>query len=143
MFFFIHFISLHCTVLRKKGRNLEKLDKMLWVTWSSSYCKLEEFLIKPWYPNFWKLLDPPIYPLDTELKLNLHKTFRRCLECLLNVLCKFNLRSASQNVKLLATWKMRLKLKILSKPLNVVYMQRQKLDTLVIHGKLTATISHR
>ena len=28
-------------------------------------------------------------------KLNVHKTFRKCLECLLNILCTFKLRPVS------------------------------------------------
>ena len=35
------------------------------------------------------------YPVDTEYKLNVHKTFRRRPERLLNVLCTFNLRPVS------------------------------------------------
>ena len=34
-------------------------------------------------------------PVDTERKLNVHKTFRRRLGRLLNVLCTFNLRPVS------------------------------------------------
>ena len=33
--------------------------------------------------------------VETERKLNVHKTFRRRLGCLLNVLCLFNLRHVS------------------------------------------------
>ena len=33
-----------------------------------------------------------IFPVDTGRKLNVHKTFRRRLGRLLNVLCTFNLR---------------------------------------------------
>ena len=33
-----------------------------------------------------------LYSVDTGRKLNVHKTFRRRPECLLNVLCTFNLR---------------------------------------------------
>ena len=35
------------------------------------------------------------FPVNTGLKLNVHKTFRRCPERLLNVLCAFNLRPVS------------------------------------------------
>ena len=35
------------------------------------------------------------YAVDTERKLNVHKTFRRCPGRLLNVLCTFNLRPVS------------------------------------------------
>ena len=35
------------------------------------------------------------YPIDTGRKLNVHKTFRRRPERLLNVLCTFNLRPVS------------------------------------------------
>ena len=35
------------------------------------------------------------YPTDTGRKLNVHKTFRRRPERLLNVLCTFNLRPLS------------------------------------------------
>ena len=37
-----------------------------------------------------------IPPLDTGLKLSVHKTFRRHAGRLLNVLCTFNLRPASR-----------------------------------------------
>ena len=43
-------------------------------------------------PNH-KLLLPS--PVDTGLKLNVHKTFSRCPGRLLNVLCTFNLRPVS------------------------------------------------
>ena len=36
------------------------------------------------------------YPVDTGLKLNVHKTFRRRPGRLLNVLCTFNLRPVSR-----------------------------------------------
>ena len=35
-------------------------------------------------------------PVDTECKLNAHKTFRRRPGCVLNVLCTFNLRPVSR-----------------------------------------------
>ena len=35
------------------------------------------------------------YPVNSGRKLNVHKTFRRRPECLLNVLCTFNLRPVS------------------------------------------------
>ena len=41
-------------------------------------------------------LEPKVrYPLDTGRKLNVHKTFRRRPERLLNVLCTFNTRPVS------------------------------------------------
>ena len=36
------------------------------------------------------------YPLDTERKLNVHKTIKRSLGRLLNILCKFKLRPVSR-----------------------------------------------
>ena len=39
--------------------------------------------------------DDRIIPVDTERKLNVHKTFRRRRGRLLNVLCTFNLRPVS------------------------------------------------
>ena len=36
-----------------------------------------------------------LFPVDTGCKLNIHKTFKRCLGPLLNVLCTFNLRPVS------------------------------------------------
>ena len=51
------------------------------------------------YSNYetFKLRDSiqSFYPLDTGRKLNVHKTFRRRLGRLLNVLCTFNLRTVS------------------------------------------------
>ena len=44
------------------------------------------------------LICTPLFPVDTERKLNVHKTFRRCPAHLLNVLCTFNLRSVSTGV---------------------------------------------
>ena len=50
------------------------------------------------YQHFTKLF-PPFFqtmnPADTGRKLNVHKTFRRCPGCLLNVLCTLNLRPVS------------------------------------------------
>ena len=41
-------------------------------------------------------LEPKLrHPLDTARKLNVHKTFRRRPERLLNVLCTFNIRPVS------------------------------------------------
>ena len=40
-------------------------------------------------------INKQIFPVDTGCTLNVHKTFRRCPERLLNVLCKFNLRPVS------------------------------------------------
>ena len=37
----------------------------------------------------------PLSPVDTGLKLNVHKTFRRRPGCFLNVLCTFSLRHVS------------------------------------------------
>ena len=39
-----------------------------------------------------------LIPLGTGRKLNVHKTFRRCPGCLLNVLCTFNLRPVSRGM---------------------------------------------
>ena len=41
---------------------------------------------------------PAIYPVDTERKLNVHKTFRGRPGRLLNVLCTFNLRPVSAEI---------------------------------------------
>ena len=41
------------------------------------------------------VLDPPLFPVDTGRKLNVHKTFRRRPGRLLNVLCTINLRPVS------------------------------------------------
>ena len=41
--------------------------------------------------GYWYLL----FPVDTGRKLNVHKTFKRRPEHLLNVLCSFNLRPVS------------------------------------------------
>ena len=38
--------------------------------------------------------------LDTGRKLNVHKIFRRCPGCLVNVLCTFNLRPVSRGIKI-------------------------------------------
>ena len=43
--------------------------------------------------ELWRFQD--FIPVDTGRKLNVHKTFRRCPGCLLNVLCTFNLRPVS------------------------------------------------
>ena len=39
-----------------------------------------------------------VFPVDTQHRLNIHKTFRRHPGRLLNVLCKFNLRPVSMGV---------------------------------------------
>ena len=44
------------------------------------------------------LTDPSPIPVDTERKLNVHKTFRRRPGRLLNVLCTFNLRPVSTGI---------------------------------------------
>ena len=41
------------------------------------------------------LINDALYPIDTGRKLNVHKTFRRRLGRLLNVLCTFSLRPVS------------------------------------------------
>ena len=41
------------------------------------------------------VIENEVYPVDTGRKLNVHKTFRRRPERLLNVLCMFNLRPVS------------------------------------------------
>ena len=43
-------------------------------------------------------------PVDTERKLNLHKTFRRRPGRLLNVLCTFNLRPVSNGKTKIRNW---------------------------------------
>ena len=42
-----------------------------------------------------------LIPVDTERKLNVHKTLRRRPERLLNVLCTFNLRPVSTGIKII------------------------------------------
>ena len=60
-----------------------------------------------WYIGFnwcfmvsWQL-DAVYFPVDTGRKLNLHKTFRRRLRRLLNVLCTFNLCPVSTGLRFL------------------------------------------
>ena len=57
-------------------------------------------LIFRFWNNFTKHIN---FPADTERKLNVHKTFRRRLGRLLNVLCAFNFSSKSKGFKLFFT----------------------------------------
>ena len=52
--------------------------------------------------NFYQIYTEGIIyiPVDTGSKLNVHKTFRRRPERLLNILCKFNLRPVSTGIRL-------------------------------------------
>ena len=65
------------------------------------YIFLLDFFIFCAWGNSWLLkniLTILCFPADTGRKLDVHKTFRRRPERLLNVLCTFNLRSVSTGV---------------------------------------------
>ena len=50
------------------------------------------------HSNVFQFRASTVYPVDTQLKLNVHKTLRRHSGRLLNVLCTFNLRPVSTGI---------------------------------------------
>ena len=59
-------------------------------------------ILRNWQPlrlSKVSILKRYIISLDAGRKLKVHKTFRRCPGCLLNVLCTFNLRPVSTGIR--------------------------------------------
>ena len=80
-----------------------------------------------------------LYPLGTERKLNVHKTFRRGPGRLLNVLCTFNIRFVSRGFTMKLPWKgsklfvtRRLISQNWSVPLTVIAAEKKKTSTLTL-----------
>ena len=77
---------LHKGVLSRNSWDLQA--KIFASTSCLNICRLDSHFVL-WYSRWENFVS---YPADTGRKLNVHKTFRRRPECLLNVLRTFNLR---------------------------------------------------
>ena len=138
---------LHKGVLSRNSWDLQA--KIFASTSCLNICRLDSHFVL-WYSRWENFVS---YPADTGRKLNVHKTFRRRPECLLNVLRTFNLRPVPTGY-LISTQCLSLANQNKSFPMDTSLLIRHRFDveiprgkfveiTLILKGESTWKLWHR